>query len=265
MTLSSVRRNVVILAVVFLLLPVLASADVSIVLQGSRGKAINAPFTNTLRIKSTKMRVENRYGSDVRVTIYDLGLGKRFRLDSARREVFVMDLAAVSKKWSNQIIEKKLTRNVQSTGKRKEISGMSCDEYTFELTAPVAPWHGELDQVKQIARDNGSVCVSQNIPAGVEYTAFVHEAIKRGYSLVAALCSPTFSLVGSYFYGEEPNVVVLSAETESGFENGLRTGHPDFNGTKGTATILTIKSDAISDEEFQIPSDWKVKKDSEFD
>jgi hypothetical protein len=267
MKLFRVRRNVAILTFALSFLPLPASADVSIVLQGqgSRGKSANESFTKTIRIKGSKMRVENRHASDVSVTIYDLEAGKRFRLDPVRKEIFVVDLQNVGKKWKEQTIEKKLTRNIQPTGKRKEISGMSCDEYTFELTAPVTPWHGELGQVKQIARDDGTVCVSESIPAGIEYTTFVHEAKRRGYWSAAAACSPTFSLIGPYFYGEQPNVIVLSAETESGFENNVRTGRPDFDATKGTTTVLTINSDAISDEEFRIPSDWKVKKDPQFD
>ena len=173
------------------------SADVSVAMEVKYGKATNEPSKRTLRIKGFEMRIESQRGSDARVTIYDLEKGKRFRLDASRREIFVLDLAAVSRRWKTQIIEEKLTRNIQSTGRRKEISGMSCDEYTFELAAPIVPWDGDLDRVTQIARDNGTVCVSQNIPAGVEYTAFVHEAKKRGYSLAAAFCSPTFSFVGS--------------------------------------------------------------------
>jgi hypothetical protein len=96
----SIRTTVAILIFVSLFLPVPVSADVSIVLEGqaSRGKVTSEPSTKTLRIKGLKMRVENRHGSDVRVTIYDLELGKRFRLDPARREISIVDLKAVGKK-----------------------------------------------------------------------------------------------------------------------------------------------------------------------
>ena len=118
-----------------LLMPARMSADVSVAMEVKYGKATNEPSKRTLRIKGFEMRIESQRGSDARVTIYDLEKGKRFRLDASRREIFVLDLAAVSRRWKTQIIEEKLTRNIQSTGRREEISGMSCDEYTFELAA----------------------------------------------------------------------------------------------------------------------------------
>jgi hypothetical protein len=192
---------------VLLFLPLFASADVSIVLEGNRGKTT---FTKTLRIKGSKMRIENRYGSNVRVTIYDLEVGKRFRLDPVRKEVFVVDLEAGSKWWKDEEIEKRLARKIQPTGNRTEVSGIPCDEYSFELMAALKPWRGEINGAIQIAHDNGTVCVSQSIPAGAEYTAFIHEAKRRGCT---ARRNTIYYIDSTLFPRREPSIWLYLVKT----------------------------------------------------
>jgi hypothetical protein len=90
---------------------------------------------------------------------------------------------------------------------------------------------------------------------------FVREAKKRGYTLAAAPLSPTPSPIGSYFYGQEPNVMLLAADTESGLD-GIDLGFHAMSTTKSAVTVSDIKSEPIPDEEFQLPADWKLIKDS---
>jgi hypothetical protein len=107
--------------------------------------------------------------------------------------------------------------------------------------------------------------MSKTIAAGNELLNFVHEALKRGYGLAAAAASPTYSPVGQYFFGEEPNLMVLSATTESGYESDLDKGHPRMTAIASTSTVTEISVGSIPDQNFRIPTDWKLKKDKEFD
>ena len=104
--------------------------------------------------------------------------------------------------------------------------------------------------------------MSQTIPSGVEFTHFVHEAQKRGYTSVAAYCSPSESALGAYFYDEQPNLLVLSAKTKSATDGvlGVSSG---MLFVESSLTVVAISSDLIPEDAFQIPSDWKVKKDSQ--
>jgi len=111
-----------------------------------------------------------------------------------------------------------------------------------------------------IFHDTGTVCVSQTVPNGNEFANFVHEVQNRGYLASAAACSPTNSPVGAYFYGEEPNVMVLSAKTKSAYE-GVLVPHGMIL-TESTMKIVATQPDPVPEDIFQIPSDWKVKKDS---
>jgi hypothetical protein len=75
--------------------------------------------------------------------------------------------------------------------------------------------------------------------------------------------SPTQSSIGFYFYGQEPNVMVLAAKTESAVEGLGMEGHA-MSAIKNAVTVSDIKSRPIPDEDFQIPTDWKQIKDSDF-
>jgi hypothetical protein len=253
------KRPWTVLILTLSLCPIQVRADITVTQRGKHGGvAPNEVWTRKLRIKGLKMRVETLSGKESRVSIYDLETGKRIRLNPQRKEAFVLDLAPLSEHLRGSIIPTKLVRAIRPTGKKIEIVGTSCYEYAFDLQAPTSPWRG----MSAILHDTGTVCVSQNIPGGVEFTNFVHEAKKRRYTAAASECSPTESQIGFYFYGEEPDVMVLSAKTESAFESGPIFGLHGMTSVENVMSVTEINSNAIADEEFQVPADWKIKKDS---
>lgn len=235
-----------------------AHGDITVTEKGkTTGPGLTGEWTRTLSIKGLKMRVESSYEKERSITIYDLEAGKRIRLLPERKQAIVMDLGALSKRMTANVNPKSLTRVIRSTGKKSEILGESCDEYTFELKAQPSGPHGSAF----LQHDTGTVCVSQSIPGGVEFTKFVHEAKKRGYSAAAFIFSPSVSPIGMYFYGDEPNVTVLSAKSESGVESSLAFEFHSMTSQSQTMSITAMNSDAIPDEVFEIPADWKIKKD----
>ncbi len=248
-----------ILALALCTIPV--RADITVTEKGkSTGLGSSGDWTRKLRIKGLKMRVESSYAKERHITIYDLETGKRIRLIPEHKEAFVMDLGALSQRVTENINPKSLTRVIRPTGNKNktEIPGEICDEYAFELGAHPAGPHGS----GFIQHDTGIVCVSQSILGGIEFTNFVHEAKKRGYTAAAAIFSPSASPIGLYFYGDEPNVMVLSAKSESGVESGLAFELHSMTRSDQSMNVTEISSEAIPDESFQIPADWKIKKDS---
>ncbi len=236
-----------------------ARADITVTEKGkSAGPGSNGEWTRKLHVKGLKMRVESSYAKESHITIYDLEVGKRIRLIPERKEAFVMDLGILSKRITENVNPKSLARVIRPTGNKIEILGETCDEYTFELKAQPAGPHGSAF----IQRDTGTVCVSQSIPGGIESTNFVHEAKKRGYTAAASIFSPSSSPLGLYFYGDQPNVMVLSAKAESGVESGLAFELHSMTKSNQSMNVTEISSAAIPDESFQIPADWKIKKDS---
>lgn len=220
-----------------------------------------ASWTRTIEIKGLKMRLESGQGMSSRVTIYDLESGKRFRFSPSSKEVFELDLKPVSKRWKERIIQSKIQRVIRPSGAKYEVLGLGCDEYAFDFQAPISV---DGYAPKQIAHDSGTVCLSQNIAAGAEFANFVHEAGRRGYVVAVAVLSPTFSPIGSYFFGEEPNFIVLSGVTKCGYDSLPGAQNPS-SAVEDTWTVTEIRSESIPDEDFRIPHDWNLRRDQEFD
>ena len=93
---------------------------------------------------------------------------------------------------------------------------------------------------------------------------YVQEAKKRGYVAAAAPWSPTPSPIGPSFFGEQTNVMVLSARTESVSETPPGLGLGAMSRVENNTTITAIRTDSIPEGTFQIPADWKVKKEPDY-
>ena len=247
------------LAMVFILVAVTADiskADVSMTQHGKQVGPSSGEWTRTLRIKGLKMRIDTVRNGDSFITIYDLSSGKGYQLYPKRKEAIVVDLKSASVPLNGRSRDE-FKRSIKETGKKKEIGGMSCSEYTFD-------WQ-ELDSsrgygIVMVLNASGRFCVSQTIPEGIEVASFVQEARKRGYGVATSALSPTQSSIGSNFFGQEPNMLVVGAIIETRIKNKSET----IATITDTFTTSEIKSDSISDEDFQIPTDWKQKKESNF-
>jgi hypothetical protein len=256
MTSKMFCKNLAVLSIFAAATTDFSRADVSMT-KHAKGGTVSGEWTSTLRIKGLKMRIDTRVNGDNHVSIYDLDSGKWYRLDPKHKQVVVVDLKFASEHIKGGFLPDKLTRVVKETGKQREIGGISCDEYSFDMQAPTAPSH----RGTFVQHDSGTVCVSQTIPEGIEVTNFVLEAKKRGYTVAIGALSPGQSAIGPYFFGQQPNVMVLAASSESKV-NGPQLGVRTY--VTGTFTMSDIKSDSIPDEDFQIPPDWKQKTGSAF-
>jgi len=211
-------------------------------------------YTKKLRVKGLKMRVDSLDGEESRIVIYNLETGKKFRLDAVRKVAFVSDLVPSNRQADGRVITAKIARAISPTGKQSEVIGKSCSEYRFDLRIP----HALSSGGSILERESGTVCVSQSIAEGLELTNFVHEAKRRDYAHAALSLTPTNSTVnGIYFYGDEPNVMVLFAKTQTILEHPLTLGLNPLLPIENTMKVTESNSDAIPEEVFQIPAGWK--------
>lgn len=244
------------LALCFLSVRVLA--DATIQQQGigsSMGTKTN--WTRTVRIKGTKLRVDVLHDGESYVSIYDLEAGKRYRLDEKNHQIFVQELAEESKREEDHLAYKVMKRVVKPTGRQLQIAGNACDEFTFDLQVPTRLGQGPTF----VLHDQGTVCVSQVIPAGKDVIDFIHEAKRRDYLPATSVLSPSGPQVGPYFYGSQTNVLLLSAKSESEYEGGLAYGLPGMGSSTFEMKVTALNLDPLANEIFQIPTDWKMKKE----
>ncbi len=261
MTPIAFRRGLAIVSILVAVTADISKADVSMTQHGRRVGPSSGQWTRTLRIKGLKMRIDTMRDGDNFITIYDLSSGKGYQLYPKSKEAIVVDLKSASRP-QNRLSTDEFRRSIKETGKKKEIGGMSCSEYTFA-------WHESDSDVRYgvgTALDaSGNFCVSQTIPEGIEIASFVQEAMKRGYRVATSALSPTQSSIGSYFFGQEPNMLVVGSMIETRIRNTFPGRNSETMATiTDTFTASDIKSDLIPDEDFQIPTDWKLKKESNF-
>lgn len=260
MTLIVFRKSLALVSILIALTADISRADVSMTQHGKQVGPSSAEWTRTLRIKGLKMRIDTMRNGDSFITIYDLSSGKGYQLYPKRKEAIVVDLKSASVPLNGRSRDE-FKRSIKETGKKKEIGGMSCSEYTFdwqELNS--SPGYG----IVMVLNASGRFCVSQTIPEGIEVASFVQEARKRGYGVATSALSPTQSSIGSNFFGQEPNMLVVGAIIETRIKNTGPGTKSETIAITDTFTTSEIKSDSISDEDFQIPSDWKQTKESNF-
>jgi len=252
------------LALVTILIAVSADISRADVLMTQHGKRVGYPsekWTRTLRIKGLRMRVDGTKNGNEFIIIYDLNSGKAYQLYPKHKEAIVVDLKLASATPNGRLPDE-FRRSIKETGNKKDIGGVNCNEYKLDFQVSVAKPRHLGDEV---LNTNGTFCVSQTTPEGVEVANFVQEAMKRGYGVATSLLSPTQSSFGSYLFDQEPNMLVVGSTIETRIKTTFVQGKSEFMGTAtDTLTTSEIKSESISDEYFQIPNDWKQKQSTYF-
>ena len=257
---KTLDRARVCLCLLLFLAPMHMLADTTLVEQGvASGRQPKTAWTKTLRIKGSKMRVDSNNGSETHVYVYDLEAGKKYRLDEKKKQVFVTDLAKEGERMKGTIMLQSLRKVIKPTGRQLIVSGLACDEYTFDLQAPSPLWHG----ANMILHDHGTVCVTQVIPAGKDVMDFIHKARKRGYLSVQIDFGPPVSPIGPSFYGEQANALVLSSTAGSEYEGGILLDVGGLDSVDTRMTVTSINTEPLADGVFEIPSEWKMKKEVE--
>jgi len=254
------RKSLAIVSIIVALTADVSKADVSMTQHGKQTGPSSGEWTRTVRIKGLKMRIDTTRNGDNFITIYDLGSGKGYQLYPKRKEAIVVDLKSASGPQNGRTRDE-FRRSIRETGKKKETGGMSCSEYTFDWQESAsAPRYG----IATVLNASGTFCVSQTVPEGIEVASFVQEAMKRGYRVATSALSPTQSSIGSYFFGQEPNMLVVGSIIETRIKNTGPDRKSETIAITDTFTTSDIKSDSISDDNFQIPADWKQKQESNF-
>lgn len=245
-------------AATWLSLPCTLRADTAVVQQvKEESPAAIQSFTRSLFVRGYKLRMDSKGDSKTLTFIYDLEAGKRYRLDPKRKEVYVADLSYQAKVLQGTLILQQIKSSIRPTGSDLEIDGIRCREFEFDLQAPAPVYHSR----QIILHDAGTACLSLHVTGATELTSFVREARKRGYFSAAALFSPTDSVLGAFFYGDESDAMLMFSISKSEPES--RSGPLEASPfARMEIKTVSVKTQTFPDDTFRIPPDWKVKQDS---
>ena len=257
------KRNLV-TAVMMLLVQPVARGDVTFTLgPGTQGHNSGRSYSHQIMIKGQKMRIEFEYDKKSYVTIYDLESGQEISLDTKRKIANVFDLSVETGKLEKSM--KRVRTSVQPTGTTRQVLGMNCDDYNYEVAIelPRQLFNGTL--VGGLQRNTGTLCVAFDAIGSKDFAAFAQSAKSHGYllgSISEEQSSPVnvstalFSAIGTL------NGIVLDKTEKTDLQGGPGVG---FYGTPSSyeihSEVTAITGDPISDDQFRIPAGWKIHKD----
>jgi Domain of unknown function (DUF4412) len=230
--------------------------------------------TITTRIKGTKGRTDIDMGNGnfpaSMSTITDATAKQVILLDHTQRTARVSSGAPATAPTAPSSTVN-IDGSVAPTGKSQTIDGMKCDEYAFTTSMNMAQMGGgqmppdaaaAMQGITMVMK--GSMWVAKDVPGAGEYASY-QKAI-----LAADLASAAMGATGVNMPGMEKMAkamagvqgvpvlteVTMTIEGEGQMADMMR----QMGAMKVTTKVLSVKTDAIADDTFQVPTGYQVVK-----
>ena len=248
-------------------------ADVTITqtisMEGAMAAAMGGQTpTMTMKIKGKKSRSEVSAGPMNMSSIADLDARQVIILNAAEKTAQIISVASVAQAAPNlpaSAVDVKYT----ATGNKRTVQGVGCEDYSFSMSIDMAQMGGPqmppetakmMEGVKMIA--NGVTCIAREGKGVAEFTAFQKAATESNLmgalmgsspgggggmdKLMAAAASapgiPYVTEITMTFEGTGPLVEMMKS----------------MGGMKMVQTTTGVSTDAIPDDMFKVPADYKV-------
>lgn len=239
------------------------------------GGSVPTP-TMTSRIKGSKGRIDmDLVGAPMPVNVSTI-------TDAVAKEVIVLDHAQKTAKVSSHgapanAAPPKLTLNLDAsvtpTGKSQTIDGLKCDEFTFTTSMNLSDVGGTQVPPEAAAamqgitmHMKGSLWVSKDAPGAGEYREF-QKAMASADLTSAAMGATGVSMPGmdklaKAMMGVEgvPVLTEMTMSVEGGSGQMAEMMKQMMGDMKVTTKVLSLKTDALSDDIFKVPEGYQIIK-----
>ncbi len=222
------------------------------------GQATQGPTVTY--IKGSKMRTETpQLGG--KSTILDAEAGRLIVLDHKKRQAEVTDVRDVSKAM-NQVSNADIQSSVEPTGRTQQMLGRLVKEYQVTIRIGIAPIPDQrIDMVM-----SGPAWIAPDSPGRQDYAHFYLAAAEKGLffgdpEAAKAQPGPAKGLTTLYKLLAEAGVP-YSMDMQVKFEGGgmLAAMMSKMGGSSFSSKVTEISVEPLSDDLFEIPADYKVKK-----
>lgn len=235
-----------------------------------------------MRIKGTRARMDVDMMTQKMSTVMDIDAKQVTLLQHALKTAQVMDIAQMAASLPPGASMPKIDGTVEPTGRRQDINGQSCSEYTYSMTLDMANMAsmanmtagrgsqqlppGAAEMFKDLKMTmTGSVWVAKEGPGVAEYVRFTKaaqggmmpfspfggggmpaapgmEEMMRAFSQLDGMAYQTD--IETSFEGTSPMLDMIKA----------------MGTMKITTKISNISTEPVPDDLFQIPADYTVTK-----
>jgi hypothetical protein len=252
----------VILSVLAIQFP--ATADVTITEHlVAKGVGSNYEWNRIIKIKGSKMRIESHHEKETFVTIYDLDSSQEMILQPKHRVASVFNLSEESIKLQPRMSD--LKSSIQPTGKTKQLLGMNCEEYRYDVYAPDRRHMIDGHLISTFRHQSGVLCIARDTPGSKEFANFAGQM--KSYIPGSISDQSRIETDSALFLLIAPlNGLVLehASKREVGGGEGIGLYGSQISGERFSA-VTDITFDPISNDDFHVPSDWKIRKDRSID
>ena len=229
------------------------------------------PPVMTTRLKGTKARTDIDVMDQKLTTIVDVTAKQVTMLNAATKTANIITAGEMPGVPAGTPMPQ-IDVSFKPTGQTRTIDGVSCDDYALDMTLSLAEMTGaqmppetaaQLKDVKIVL--GGTSCIAKNVPGAVEYAAFQKAAAANALDWVLKGGMP-----GQQIQGMDKVLAALSSAEGLPYLTELTL---TFQGSgpmvdmmkqmgamKMTQKVTSVTTDAIADDIFTVPADYKVEK-----
>jgi hypothetical protein len=270
---------------VFAMCSAVVRADVTIVqtttIEGgmaAMGGGAMSP-TMTTRVKGMKSRTEVNAANMMIVTITDLAAKQVTILRPDQKTATVVSTTppaagtgAPAGTTPPAVTPPNVESSIKPTGKSQVIDGITCDEYAFTTSMDMSEMGGpqtisaEAAAVMKDMKVNmtGSMWVAKDVPGAGEYIAFQKAAASNDMGSVVAgatgMKMPGMEKVMKAMAGLNGMAYLTEMSMTIEGTGQMADMMKQMGAMKITTRVTSVKTDAIADDQFTVPADYKVVK-----
>ena len=238
-----------------------AAADLKVTSNSkSTGMASMGDGETVTYVKGMKMRTDSRLGGDVQTMILDIDARQMIVFDSKKKKADVYDMAPLAEQ---QVSIGTGDVTIEPTGKTREIAGYTCEDHHISVTIS-AGMAGAPGMDMDIAM-KGPVCLSKQAPGAEEYAQLYSAMAEKGLFFgppEAAQAQPGRERGMTQLYkAMAERGVGLATQLDVGFEgSGMMAKMMKKMGFTTTTEVTAISDATLSDDLFEVPAGYKIKK-----
>jgi hypothetical protein len=239
--------------------PVMADVTVTSQVAGKGGESQSITY-----IKGLKMRSDSSMLGTPTTTIIDIETQKFISINHKKKEVTVYDMAQFRQELDKNMKAGQADASLKPNGQKKDIAGRACVGYDMSMALPMAMGQGGPEMTMVMG---GPVFIAKGAPGSADYARFHNAAAEKGFIMSdprAAKANPgqtrgmtqlykAMGDTGGIPYYMEINVKIEGGGPMAGMMNKV------VGGAAFTQTVTAVSTDAVPDDKFAPPADYKVK------
>ena len=239
---------------------------------GPAAMAAGAPMPRVVtQIKGMKMRIESGVAGNTTVTLVDLATKQILMLNAADKTARALDSASTPVPKDTPVPE--MESSFKATGQSKTIDAVACDEYAISMTMDMANMAGRGGQMPPEAAEmmkdmkmvmTGSSWLAKSGAGIAEFLTFQKGAVEAGLggAMLGAMGGAGNGLDKILKASATANGMPYLTEMTITIEGAgpMADMMKQMGSMTVTNKVTAISTDALSDDLFKVPADYKLVK-----